>query len=505
MIRNSWRLPLALVALAMALAWVVLDSAQLLDNAQAVLMVSVLVLITLISLWTRRQGYLSPVPIVASALLIYFPFRGLLLLSVPVTSEHGINVRVISALRSQAAVDASLVVLIGVLAIAIAAELVWYVQPRRRAESLPNPGALLGLLGIWGLPLMGMGLACLAIQIPQQFSFLQGDPTSSGLVAQLVQLGSFCFGLGLILERWATAHHRRLVGAAVGIALLICLFQASKDSVVLVLVALLVRTAVTKKPGRASPARIVAAGGVAITLVFVVFPAITTYRRSIQSGATVAQAGLALPNDLLTKSLILGTARPADANYFTDSLLYLTNRLHGFDSILLVTELPRNQDVLQGRSLILAPLGTVLQKKVWSPDIADVGLYFGQVYWGSVAGDNTHIAITLFGQADLAQGLAGVVLVGSLVGLCIGLAARTFLSSQPISRCTSYALFVAGLAFERDLLVVVVPLERRLALLLVVGLAAAVAVKRRRELGPTLLHLQKLGGRPAWSTEGETT
>ena len=199
-------------------------------------------------------------------------------------------------------------------------------------------------------------------------------------------------------------------------------------------------------------------------LVFAVFPVIFTYHRLLIRGYSASEAIAAVPGELAQNSLILGTPRISNGviQYVVDSLLYVTDRLHGFDSLLLSVSAPPNPDILTSQSLALSPLGFAVPSSVWMSGVSDVGLYFAHAYWGSPASDSTHIAPTVFGQARLAFGDPAVVVASMLLGILTGVAARFYRRATPRDLAIAFTLVIAALSFERDALAMIVTAERHI-------------------------------------------
>lgn len=468
------------VALAAAMVAVVLLSTLAVQgfsgNAPGLLVLSALILIGTAVLWTRRDGLASPVPMIALGLLVYFPLRGLVLLTSGLTNDQGINQRVLDALTANAALAASIDVLIVAVLFAATCEVLrqW---PRRRP--VPQARAVVAdenpALSSWGIALLLIGVVGVALQVPAGLGWLQGagDEASGGLSWYLIYLASFGFGLGIILSGRANRPLSPVVWILLALVGALAFYMGSKDTLFQPLIALLFAGVGVTRAKR-SRGRAALIGLTVAALVFLVFPAVTAYRNEIFAGQSLGQAFQGVPRELVTKTVVGSVPRTGGVpGYVEDSLLYLTNRLSGFDSLVLTTYAPRDPQILTPQTLALSPLGLVMPSGYWSSSVVQPGHYFGQQYWGSVATNNVSIAITIFGEVHLAFGLLAVPIASVLLGLTTWLAARYFRAASRAARAFGFIFMITALGFEHDVLYLLITTERRLALLAaVVGLAA---------------------------------
>jgi len=293
---------------------VLLSSGPLASNAQLILILSGLILVGTALVWTRREGLVSPVPIVALGLVVYFPVRALVLLSTGLTNQQGINQNVTEALASTGALAASVDVLIVAVVFAITCELIrrfaWVSKPRAqpaRRSALPP-----ARLSPWAIALLISGVLGVVLQIPAGIGFLQGDEASGGLVVQVIYLASFGFGLGVILS-WQPRH--TLPGGVWFLLALVAglgFYMGSKDTLFQPLLAVLFAGAAVNAAKR-SGSRLVVGALVVGVLIFLVFPAVTTYRREIILGKSPAQALVGVPGELASNTVVMGVRRTGGA------------------------------------------------------------------------------------------------------------------------------------------------------------------------------------------------
>ena len=448
-------------------------------NALGLLALSGVILIGTAVLWTGREGLTSPVPIIALGLLVYFPFRGVVLLTSGLTNEQGINQRVLDALSANGALVASVDVLIVAVLFAATCEILWRWRRPLLASAPAGAQPENPALRTWAIVLLLAGLVGIILQLPSGLGWLQGDEASGGLDWYLIYLASFGFSLGIILS--GRANGRLPAGVWILLALVgaVAFYMGSKDTLSQPLVALLFAGAGVAR-ARRSKARAALVGLTVAALVFLVFPAVTTYRNEIFAGQSVGQALAGVPGELATKTVVGSVPRTGGVRgYVEDSLLYLTNRLSGFDSLVLATYVPRDAQMLTPQTILLSPLGLVMPSGYWSSSVPQPGHYFGQQYWGSVPTNNVSIAITIFGEVHLAFGILPVPIAAILLGLVTWLAARYFRATSRVARAFGFIFMVTALGFEHDVLYLIITTERRLVLLaVVVGLAG---VGRRRE------------------------
>ena len=462
-------------------------------NAIMLLLLAGVVLLAVAVVWTRRDGLASPVPIIALGLFVYFPFRGVVLLTSGLTNAQGINQRVLDALTADGALAASVDVLIVAAVFAVSCEALWHWRPRRPSRESPaegrpeNPG-----LQTWATVLLVVGVIGIILQLPAGLGWLQGDEASGGLDWYLIYLASFGFGLGIILSGRAKGRLPAAIWVLLAVVGGLAFYMGSKDTLFQPLVALLFAGAGLSK-ARHSKARAAFVGLAVAFLVFVFFPAVTTYRNEIFAGQSFGQALIGVPSELVSKTVVESVPRTGGVpGYVEDSLLYLTNRLSGFDSLVLTANAPRDLQILTPQSLVFSPLGLVMPSGYWSSSVAQPGHYFGQQYWGSAATSNVSIAITIFGEVHLAFGIVAVPIAALLLGILTWLAARNFRANSRPARALGYILMITVLGFEHDVLFLLITTERRLALLaVVVGLAE---IGRRRLLPAPWGMPQQAGG-----------
>ena len=451
--------------------------------APLVLAAAVLLLVAIV--WTRRGGLVSPVPMVALAALLYFPLRGLLLVVVGLSNQDGVNPIVTHLLGTDAEAQTAMLVLYVALAFAVGTEAVWRFRPRKRPpDKQDNTEAADDR---WPLVVMGIGLVGQAAQIDAQLSFLEGQTLTGGFLVQLVQLAGFGLGLGIVLlpRKNLRRGYLTVVWAMVLAGVVVALASGSKEILFEIVLALLLSNLLpTLRSGsmRASHdlKTLAFVVGVSAIIVLVAFPAITAFRQQIQAGVPVVSAIAGTPGVMVQNSIILGTPRadPSFGGYLKDAGLYATTRTSGFDLLMITVAASRNPAVLTVQSLLFMPIGVFLPSSYWSTGVQDVGFYFAQNYWGSSPSNNTHVAITVFGQAYLAFGTVGSILAAFAVGALAALAGWYALGSTPSRRGLAFILVVAALAFERDVLNIVVPTERRLILLWLVLLFFRISRER---------------------------
>lgn len=432
--------------------------------------------------WARREGLTSPVPIIALGLLVYFPLRGVVLLTSGLTNQQGINQRVLDALGANGALTASIDVLIVAVLFAVTCEVLWQWH-RRRPLSAPPTESENPALRSWANVLLVAGLAGIILQVPAGLGWLRGDEVSGGLDWYLIYLASFGFGLGIILSGRANGKLPTIVWVLLVLVGAVAFYMGSKDTLFQPLVALLFAGAGVTRVRRSAQRGLVVALTVA-ALVFVIFPAITTYRNEVFNGQTVGQALVGVPSELINKTIVGSVPRTGGVpGYLEDCLLYLTNRLAGFDSLQLTSTAPHDQSILTPQTLALSPLGLIMPSGYWSSSVSQPGHYFGQQYWGSVPTNNVSIAITIFGEVHLAFGLLAVPIAAVALAIITWLAAINFRAPSRVARAFGFIFMITALAFERDVLYLLITTERRLALLgIVVALAA---IGRRRAPAPT--------------------
>src|SRR5438105_3927429 len=191
------------------------------------------ILVVASRIWSRRTEWWAPAPLVALALLVYFPLRALLLLWFGLDNTEGINVRVLSKIGTAAVGPAAADVFLVTTFFVLSAELVM----RLRRPSVKRPHEKRELLGTyWPIAAMVVGIVC---QVAQAISTINSEEVTGGVVEQLVQMGSFSFALGILL---ANSQHRpswvskvRLV--LIGLSLLLSITRGSKEPFVQVVLA----------------------------------------------------------------------------------------------------------------------------------------------------------------------------------------------------------------------------------------------------------------------------
>jgi hypothetical protein len=457
------------IAILIAVGVVISGALPLGGYAPLILAAAILFLVSVV--WSRRAGLISPVPMVALTALLYLPLRGLLLVVFHLSNQDGVNVIVTHLIDTDAEAQTSMLVLYIALGLAAGSEVIWRLRPRRLPDAQEEVSASTGK---WPLAVMGVGLVCQAAQIDTHLTFLQGQTDTGGFLAQLVQLGGFGLGLGIVFlpqEKLARGY-LALVGAMVLVGVVIGLASGSKEILFEIVLAILLSNLLPafrmgRKLNRQNLRTLAAVAGIGALLILVAFPAISAFRRQVQDGASFPSAIGGTPGEMVQDSIILGTPRadPSFVGYLKDAGLYATNRTSGFDELLITVAAPPNPQILTTQSLLLMPLGTFVPSSYWSTGVQDVGLYFAQNYWGSLPDDNTYIAMTVFGQAYLAFGTVASILAAFAIGALAGLAGWYALGSTPTRRGLAFIFLVAALTFERDVLNIVVPTERRLILL----------------------------------------
>lgn len=477
-----------LIVLPLAVGAVLLSTfgaERLAGDALIILGCSALFLIFTAFAWARREGLASPAPIVALGLLVYFPVRGIVLLTSGLTNEQGINQRVLDAIGRGGALVASLDVLMLSLGFAVSCELIWRIGRRRRLTQAaePVPEEENRALQPWARVLLVIGLVGVLLQVPAGLGWLRGDEASGGLDWYLIYLAGFGFSLGIVLSGKANGRLPSVVWLLLAGVGALAFYMGSKDTLFQPLLALLFAGAGVSRP-RNSKRRAVLIGLTLAGLVFFIFPAVTTYRNEIFSGQSFGQALVGVPGDLVSKTVVGSLPRTGGvAGYVDDSLLYLTNRLSGFDSLLLASDAPHDSQMLTVQSIVLSPLGLVIPSGYWSSSVAQPGHYFGQQYWGSVPSNNVSIAITIFGQVQLAFGALAIPLAAIVLAIVTALAARYYRAHNRAARALGLILMVTAIGFEHDVLYLLITTERRLALLAaVVGLTAI--SRRQRSASP---------------------
>jgi hypothetical protein len=306
---------------------------------------------------------------------------------------------------------------------------------------------------------------------------LQGDEISGGLAVQVVSLAAFAFGLGLILRARPDEKLPRTVWLLLAFVAVVSFYMGSKDTMVQGLLALLFAGATLRHKTGWKPTAVVV--GLVTVLVFLFFPAVQSYRREIMEGQSVTQALTGVPGELVGRTAVMGLPRTGGVpGYLGDSLLYMTNRLSGFDMMVLTRQAASDPQVLTVQTLALSPLSLVIPSNYWSSSADQVGHYFGQRYWGSAPSNNVSIAITIFGEAQLAFGPLAVIPATIVLGILASLAAAQFKTASKAGRAVGYVLMVAAIGFEHDVLYLLITTERRLALLGIVVMLAAVGSRR---------------------------
>jgi hypothetical protein len=95
-----------------------------------------------------------------------------------------------------------------------------------------------------------------------------------------------------------------------------------------------------------------------------------------------------------------------------------------------------------------------------------------------VAENNVSLTITVFGEVQLVFGTLAVPVAALFIGILASLAARQFRSPRRAGRAAGFVLMVTALGFERDILTLLITMERRLVLLSIVVGLAAIGVRR---------------------------
>ncbi|MEJ7764779.1 MAG: hypothetical protein WKF86_04740 [Acidimicrobiales bacterium] len=431
----------------------------------------------------RRRGLFSPGSLVTAALLVYLPLRALPLMLGHPRAEQGVNPAVLSKLGSEstAADRASLVVLVIALSfLAGYALLAWWsrAQDRRAAG---DPSAFNhNFLERLAPALMVVGVAALVIQAVSSLTYLRVGSIEGGFLSQVWQTLAFSFGFGIVIAPRARPGERRLLFWALFTAgVVVATAAGSKDVLVQILVATAVRHSIigARKDGGGRGLFIGCATVAAVLLIG--FPSLNSYRRSVLEGKGSGEALTAIPIELRSKTIVLGKARrdTGVAAYVSDAGLYLSNRLHGFDSLLLGVAAPHDPTLLPVTSVLSSPLAIVLPGRFVDPDQQDIGLLFAHEYWKLPAKDRSHIAIGVFTQGWIAWGWPVVIALGLVLGAMTWAADRCLAVRRPGPAVVGYTLLIGALAMERDLVFVVTSTGKHLLFAALVWL-----ILRRRGL-----------------------
>lgn len=419
----------------------------------------------------RRQGVFSPGSLITAALLAYLPLRGLPLLLGRPGAEQGVNPRVVSRLGddSAAAEAACFAVLVIALSFLVGYALLTRGLPARDAPAANENAHSIDResLGPLSPALMLVGVAALGLQAVSSLTYLREGSIQGGFLTQLWQTLSFCFGFGIVVAPRVGPREMRLVFLALlasGVGISVA--AGSKDVLVQILVALAVRHLITgARRSRGHRSWLI---GMAIvgTVTLIGFPSLNSYRRSVLAGTTATQGLRAIPRDLRSRTIVLGKARRATGvlPYLGDAGLYLSNRLHGFDSLLLGMAAPHDPTLLPVQTVLMSPLAVVLPGRFVDPGQRDIGLLFAHDYWGLPPRSPTHIAIGVFTQGWIAWSWPAVISLGAALGAVAFAADRCLATRRPGPAVVGYTLLLGALSMERDFVFVVTSTGKHLLL-----------------------------------------
>ena len=440
------------------------------DVASIEILTTAVAMVAFLAVCIRRRGIFSPGALVTVALLLYFPVRALALLLGRPRAEQGMNPRVVSQVSSGSGTVEAAALTVLVIGVAFLAGYGLLVAWSR-------PGAVRGgdrpvldhrRLGELSLGLMTVGLGALMIQGLSSLTYLREGSIQGGALSQLWQTLSLCFGFGIVIAPRLGPGQRRPIFLALLVAgLVVAAAAGSKDVLVQILVAVALRRSILGARDGSMARRGWLLGVAAVaTVVLVGFPALNSYRRSILEGSSTLEAVAAVPSTLRDRTIVLGLPRRERGvlPYVSDAGLFLSNRLHGFDSLLLGVAAPRDPTLLPARTLLTSPLAVVLPGGFVDPGREDIGRRFAQEYWGLPPSDPTRIAVGAFTQGWIAWSWPAVVGLAAVLGGITCAADKLLARRASGPAVLAYTLLLGALAMERDLVFVVTRTGKHLLL-----------------------------------------
>lgn len=464
----------------------------LLGLAAGVLLALLVVLVGVLA-----QRLTAPVVLCTLYLLAFLPLRGLVLPQLaprPYVNGLGLRVAFLTITGPLAPVDELVLAIVVLYSVAVLTVLLFarsaaaaHHRSARRADAAPRPD-LAQLLAdrrpllrqlLWA---SGVGYVGTAFDLSADNFGFAGLP--SGLAQAASGLGAVF--LACLSATVATGRRARLLtlgAAALG------LVAGSKDLLLQLALAYLV--GVGLRTGFARPergwrqagrplARLVAIAAGVVVLLLAVLPVVQAERAS---GTPLAASARTVSQTPLSQTLAA-------------SLALLTNRLHGYDS--LVAAAPS-----AGTDRRFDPVAALLQAPVelvsstgQQAGAQDLSQQFAQSYWGVGQLSDVHVAPSFFGQTLLSQGPEATLVVAVVLGLVLA-AAQSRLGRAGSLPAVLGWLLVARTPFylERDIGSTVVGTGRALLLmvLLVTMLPAASsrygATTARRRARPSALRV----------------
>lgn len=421
-------------------------------------------------------------------LMLYFPLRALVVLLARNGAVVGINVRVLAASNDHDILwtgGLSVILLCGGFITAYEMASRWPWGQRALGQRTKHPDAEEPHPSIHcrrrhvSTALLSLGTPGVVMELVWATTRLTVDFTGGGIWS-LKQILTGAFFAGLYLRLSATDKT-----PMAGLLVLGCLgvLVGSKELLLQLVVVLVIVGPWRSADRRRITTVALTSTALLATLVTLVLPLVRFYRWEVEAGKAPAVSWFNAVSSFGSRSfLIQGRVPPTTwAGHLSDSLLLLSNRLHGFDSVL--ASASRAESLDPGFTLpevLLAPVGVLLPEEIVWGERHPAARDFATQAWGLPPSTGTHIAPSVFGQALVLGGLPAVGLLSALFGVAVGWTERSLRSASPTRAGVAMVVALGLLAFERDILVSLVTIGRQALLALSVSSIASHYLLRDR-------------------------
>ncbi len=416
-------------------------------------------------------------------LAVYLPIRALLINSGLASYESGTNPRALMVSAANRDIGASVNLLVAVAFFAGLNLGLLKLAQRSSARTATTVTSstwrrLVTILFFAGAPgLAQQLLSSLSIFASTEFE------TSGGVVGQLAFLSYFAMCASVFLNALTIDHGS--TGRMIMLLIPLCtaLAGGSKDTLITVGLAasagFIARWTTT---GRPLPRQLVTRLGLGGALtILVLFPAIQTYRIGVETRELgLFESIREMPSTYSTYDVATGRELPSDAsNTWVGSLIYLSNRFHGYDSLVLTLETERDASYLPLLSVAAIPSTLVLPVGTIGESLEP--RQFATEIWGSAIDGSVHVAMGATTQAYKAYGHLGSAIIGGLLGLIVAASHRSLRSQNVAVVMVGLVFLLTALAFEREILVTAATSIRRLAVVALIAWLAQILQSRVRQ------------------------